>query len=134
MSHQDISQPSGLGCFSSTAVERISTILTGLIAVLIALKTAYWSPDDELMPLQNQIVRMTAFASLTVWTTFAVGLHRRGVAAMLSMVFAAFLELILVPAREEGVVTLGASASGIVLAYLALQFYFNRSGQRRASV
>lgn len=133
MSQEPIAQPSGSGYFSNMAVERISTVLTGLIAVLIALKAAYWSPDESLLPLQNQIVRMTAFASLTVWTTFAVGLQRRGVAAMLSMVFAAVLELLIMPARNEEVFTLGSASSGIVLAFLALQFYFTRSGQRRTS-
>ena len=112
-------------------VERIATGLTGIIAVLVALKAAAWSPGAEVFALQHEIARMAAFASLTIWSTFTIGLGRRGVAAMLVMVFAAILELIVMPVRSEMADTLGAAAAGIVLAYLGLQFYwFSVAGKK----
>lgn len=106
--------------------ERIATGLTGLIAVLVALKAAVWTPGEEFFSLQNEIVRLAAFASLNVWATLTIGLSRRGVAAMLTMVFAAFVELIVMPVHPEATRTLAASAIGITLTYLTLQFYWHR--------
>lgn len=104
--------------------QRVATGLTGLIAVLVALKAAAWSPGAELFPLQNEILRMSAFASLTIWATLTMGISRRGAAAMLVLVFAAFLELIIMPASAETIRTLAAGASGIVLSFLGMQFYW----------
>lgn len=106
--------------------ERIATGLTGLIAVLIAVRAAAWSPGLETFPLQNEMLRMSAFGSLTVWATLTMGVSRRGAAAMLTMVFAAFLELLILPASGETLRTLSAGACGIVLAFLGLQFYWYR--------
>lgn len=113
--------------------ERIATGLTGIIAVLVALKAAAWTPGTELFVLQHEFVRMAAFASLTIWATFTIGLSRRGAAAMLVMVFAAILELIVMPARAGMLNTLGASAAGITLAYLGLHFYWFQVAGKRAA-
>ena len=114
--------------------ERIATALTGLIAVLVALKAAAWAPGEEMFALQHECVRMAAFASLTIWATFTIGIGRRGAAAMLVMVFAAVLELIVMPARAEMMNTLGAAAAGIVLAYLGLHFYWLQVAGKRAGM
>ena len=106
--------------------ERVATGLTGLIAVLIAVRSAAWAPGLESFPLQNEIMRLSAFGSLTVWATLTMGLSRRGAAAMLTMAFATFLDLLILPVSAETVRTLSAGASGIVLAYLGLQFYSYR--------
>lgn len=104
--------------------QQFATALTGIITVLVALKTAAHTPSDtELMLWQAQILRACAFASLTIWATLTMGLSRRGVAAMLVMVFATVLELIVLPARGGTLVTLAPSACGIALAYLGLHFY-----------
>lgn len=107
-------------------VERVATALTGLIAVLVALQAASWSPGGEAFILQNESVRMAAFASLTIWATLTMGLHRRGAAAMLAMVFASFLELVILPFGPETARTLAAGTAGIILSFLALQFYWYR--------
>jgi len=106
--------------------ERVATGLTGLIAVLIAVRTAAWAPGDEAFALQNEIMRMSAFGSLTVWATLTMGISRRGAAAMLVLVFATFLELLILPDTQETLRTLSAGAVGIVLAFLGLQFYWYR--------
>ena len=111
--------------------ERVATGLTGLIAVLIAVRSAAWAPGLETFPLQNEIMRMSAFGSLTVWATLTMGLSRRGAAAMLTLVFATFLDLIILPLSVETVHTLSAGAFGIVLAYLGLQFYCYRVSSGR---
>ncbi|MCI4643242.1 MAG: hypothetical protein MRY64_00485 [Hyphomonadaceae bacterium] len=112
--------------------ERVATGLTGLIAVLIAVRSAAWAPGLESFPLQNEIMRLSAFGSLTVWATLTMGLSRRGAAAMLTMAFATFLDLLILPVSGETLRTLSAGASGIVLAFLGLQFYWYRvsAGQR----
>lgn len=106
--------------------ERVATGLTGLIAVLIAVRSAAWAPGLEAFPLQNEIIRMSAFGSLTVWATLTMGLSRRGSAAMLTLVFATFLDLLILPVSGETIRMLSAGAIGIVLAYLGLQFYWYR--------
>lgn len=108
------------------AAERVATGLTGLIAVLVALKAAVWTPGEEMFGLQNEFIRLAAFASLNVWATLTIGLSRRGVAAMLTMVFAAFVELVIMPVHPEATRTLAAAAMGIAITYLALQFYWYR--------
>lgn len=112
--------------FLHGTAERVATGLTGLIAVLVALKAANWAPGDEAFALQNELMRMSAFGSLTVWATLTMGVSRRGAAAMLVMVFAAFLELVIMPPSGETIRTMAAGACGIVLAFLGLQFYWYR--------
>ena len=106
--------------------ERVATGLTGLIAVLIAVRTAAWAPGAEVFPLQNELMRMSAFGSLTVWATLTIGISRRGAAAMLTLVFASFLEMIILTPSQETIRTLSSAAVGIVLAFLGLQFYWYR--------
>ncbi|MEM9738373.1 MAG: hypothetical protein AAF829_00760 [Pseudomonadota bacterium] len=106
--------------------ERVATGLTGLIAVLIAVRTAAWSPGAEVFALQNELMRMSAFGSLTVWATLTIGISRRGAAAMLTLVFASFLEMIILTPSHETLRTFSSAAVGIVLAFLGLQFYWYR--------
>ena len=57
--------------------------LCGIIAVLIALKTLTYAPGAEAaLPMQDHFFRVLSFAALTVWTAFAIGLRRRGAAAI----------------------------------------------------
>ncbi|MEM1106201.1 MAG: hypothetical protein AAGH87_07400 [Pseudomonadota bacterium] len=106
--------------------ERVATGLTGLIAVLIAVRSAAWAPGEEIFALQNEILRMSAFGSLTVWAALTIGISRRGAAAMLTLVFASFLELVILTPSPETVRTLASGSVGIVLAFLGLQFYWYR--------
>ncbi|MEL6664477.1 MAG: hypothetical protein AAFR33_15910, partial [Pseudomonadota bacterium] len=80
----------------------------------------------EVFPLQNELMRMSAFGSLTVWATLTIGISRRGAAAMLTLVFASFLEMIILTPSQETIRTLSSAAVGIVLAFLGLQFYWYR--------
>ena len=99
--------------------------LCGIIAILVALKAAAYSPSETPFLLhQDHFFRVLSFAALTVWTTFAVGIRRRGPAAVITLGFAIFVEMILVPLRDEQMSTLVAANFGIVLAYCGMQLYW----------
>lgn len=99
--------------------------LSGIIAILVALKAAAYEPSLEpYLPYQDHFFRVLSFAALTVWTTFAIGIRRRGPAAIITLGFAIFVELILVPMRSDQASTLASTNFGIVLAYCAMQLYW----------
>jgi len=99
--------------------------LCGIIAVLVALKTITYEPGFEAaFAYQDHFFRVLSFAALTVWTTFAIGIRRRGPAAMITLGFAIFVELILSPMRNEPSTTLVSTNFGIVLAYCGMQLYW----------
>lgn len=99
--------------------------LCGIIAVLVAVKAAAYQPSDTpVLPYEDHFFRVLSFAALTVWTTFAVGLRRRGPAAVITLGFAVFVEMILVPMRDEQMSTLASANFGIVLAYCGMQLYW----------
>ncbi len=99
--------------------------LSGMIAVLVALKTMTYEPGiDAAFAFQDHFFRVLSFAALTVWTTFAIGIRRRGPAAMITLGFAIFVELILSPLRNEASTTLVSTNFGIVLAYCGMQLYW----------
>lgn len=111
---------------------RAASILTGLVAILVALKAAAYVPASEgSMAYQDQIVRFIAFASLTVWISLSIGLKKRATAAMIVLAFASFLELYVVPGRGEQLGTLAFSNMGIVFAYCGLQLYWFSLVQKR---
>jgi hypothetical protein len=124
--HRGLGEEIERGYWLHGTAERVATGLTGLIAVLVAVRAAAWAPGAETFALQNELMRLAAFGSLTVWATLTMGVSRRGAAAMLTMVFAAFLELLILPASGETLRTMSAGACGIVLAFLGLQFYWYR--------
>ncbi|NQY96409.1 MAG: hypothetical protein HRT82_04550 [Henriciella sp.] len=99
--------------------------LSGIIAVLVALKTITYEPGlGATFAFQDHFFRVLSFAALTVWTTFAIGIRRRGPAAMITLGFAIFVELILAPMRNEVSTTLVSTNFGIVLAYCGMQLYW----------
>lgn len=99
--------------------------LCGIIAILVALKTMTYEPGNAAaFPFQDHFFRVLSFAALTVWTTFAIGLRRRGPAAMITLGFAIFVELIFAPLKHDGSMTLVSTNFGIVLAYCGLQLYW----------
>lgn len=99
--------------------------LTGILAVLVAIKAAaYTGAEHPVMANQDHYVRLLAFAALTVWTTLTLGLNRRGEAAMVSLAFACFLEMVIVPARGEAMGTLVSANLGIVIAYCAMHLFW----------
>lgn len=113
---------------------QIMTGIAGVLAVIVALKAAsYESLGTPMFEGQDHIFRLLAFAALTVWVTFAIGLRRRGTAAMITLAFACFVELVLAPSRgvEEG--TLLSANLGIVLAYCATHLYWLGIVRRRVS-
>ncbi len=98
--------------------------LCGIIAVLVAIKAASYSPTEpQIFAHQEHFVRVLAFAALTVWTALSIGTQRRGAAAMITLVFAIFVEMFLVPARDAGLPSIVAANLGIVVAYCGLQLY-----------
>ncbi|MEM7328008.1 MAG: hypothetical protein AAF437_04655 [Pseudomonadota bacterium] len=103
---------------------KIAKGLCGIIAVLVALKAAAYTPSEtELFAHQEHFVRILAFAALTVWTALTIGLQRRGAAAMITLAFAIFVEMLLVPARDAGMPSIVSANLGIVFAYCGLQLY-----------
>jgi FtsH-binding integral membrane protein len=99
--------------------------LCGIIAILVALKTMTYEPGvTAAIPYQDHLFRVLSFAALTVWTTFAIGLRRRGPAAIITLGFAIFIELIFAPLNQTASMTLVSTNFGIVLAYCGLQLYW----------
>lgn len=99
--------------------------LCGIIAILVALKAAAYEPSTTpFLPHQDHFFRVLSFAALTVWVTFAVGVRRRGPAAIITLGFAVFVELILGPMRPDHSSTLASANFGIVLAYCTMQLYW----------
>ena len=99
--------------------------LCGIIAILVALKAAAYQPSAvQIMPYEDHFFRVLSFAALTVWTTFTIGIRRRGPAAIITLGFAIFVEMILVPMRDDQSSTLASTNFGIVLAYCAMQLYW----------
>ncbi|MEO1662319.1 MAG: hypothetical protein AAFR51_15130 [Pseudomonadota bacterium] len=102
----------------------IATWLCGLIAVLVAIKVIAVQPNDSTLFSENgHFVRVLAFGALTVWTTLAIGIQRRGAAAIITLGFALFVEVFLVSVRPVGVPAIVSANLGIVLAYCGLQLY-----------
>lgn len=107
--------------------------VSGLLAVVLAILAAGYQPDLASTPvLQLHVARLTAFASLTIWLAFAFGIERSGIAAMASLAFASFLDLVLVPSRGPLFGTLASANLGIVVAYCGLQLCAWRAGARPA--
>lgn len=108
--------------------------LTGIVAILVALKAAAYEPvSDTVFAHQNHIFRILAFAALTVWTTLTLGVRRRGMAAMVVLAFASFVEIILMPARGDYMFTVASANLGIVFAYCGMQLYWMNLVRKRLS-
>lgn len=119
-----VSQTEASGWLSTSTV-RIAKGLAGMIASLIAVKTIVYQPDTVFVfDHQDHILRILAFAALTVWTTFTFGIKRRGLAAITVLAFATFVETVLVPAQGAQVRTIASANLGIVLAYCGMQLYW----------
>ena len=113
---------------------RVLTGLSGILAVIVALKAAAYEPSgDVLFANQDHIFRIIAFIALTVWTTFAIGVRRRGAAAMITLGFAIFVDMILVPLKHEGMSTITSANLGIVIAYCSMHLYWLGLVQKRMS-
>ena len=99
--------------------------LCGVIAVFVAIKAMTFEPGALPGSLAlDHFVRIISFAALTIWVTFAIGVRRRGAAAIIVLGFAAFLELVIVPIKATGLSTIASANLGIVLAYCAAQLYW----------
>ncbi len=107
----------------------LASALAGLMAILIAIQTLAYEPGQDLTQ-QDHAVRLLAFSALTIWLALAFGVKRRGMAAMLVLAFASFLELVVLPARGDAFGTLASANLGIVSAYCALQAYAWRTSGR----
>jgi hypothetical protein len=73
--------------------------LTGCIAIFLAVKTISSAPVGAL-DLQDHVLRMVAFAGLTVWAALTIGLKRRGAAAIIALGFASVVEWLVLPTRR----------------------------------
>ena len=96
-------------------------VAIGGVAMLLFLGVL---PYEAALGAENgHLVRVLAFGALTVWTAFAIGIQRRGVAALMTLGFALFIEVILVNIRPFGMPAILSANLGIVLAYCGLQLY-----------
>ena len=111
---------------------KIATGLCGLIAVFIAFKAANYQPVSASgLVFQDHLARILSFAGLTVWLAMAIGIRRRGAAAVITLLFAVYVELFIVSVQHDGLPALAAANLGIVLAYCGLQLYwFNLTKNR----
>ncbi len=113
-------------------VATLASGLTGLLAITVAIKAAAYAPSETpIFAHQDHYLRILAFAALTVWTTFTLGIRRRGPAAIITLAFACAVELIIVPARGETMGTLVSANLGIVFAYCTLHLYWLGLVQKR---
>ena len=107
--------------------------ITGLLAIFVAIQAmVYTSASGEGIAYQDHLFRLVAFCSLTIWLAFTIGMRRRGMAAIVTLAFASFVDLLIVPARAEPMGTLVAANLGIVIAYCGLQLYWGQLKQRAA--
>ena len=114
-------------------LKMVATGLTGLIAVFVALKATAYNSGGAI-GVEDHVFRMVAFASLTIWVALTIGLRRSGTAAVITLGFATFVELILEPARGQDYGTLASTNLGIVLAYCGLQLYwYSLADDRKAA-
>lgn len=103
----------------------VASGLCGIIAIFVAIKAVSFEPHSFAGSEGfDHLFRITSFAALTVWVTFAIGIRRRGVAAITVLAFAAFLEFIIVPMKTSGLSTIASANLGIVLAYCGAQLYW----------
>ncbi len=107
------------------AAQRITTALTGLIAIFVAVKAAAWAPETAHLQFHEAVSRTAAYCALTVWLVLSFGFRRRGAATALALVFAAIVELVVMPARVDELATLSTAAGGIALGFLGLQVYLS---------
>lgn len=114
-------------------IKQIGTGLTGVIAVFMALKLAAHD-TGSVLATSDHVLRMVAYCSLTVWIALSIGLNRRGVAAIMVLIFASICELLLLPARGDSVGTLASANLGIVFAYCGLQLYVWRVSSEETEV
>ncbi len=113
---------------------KVATWLCGLIAVLVAIKAAAVQPHEaSLSANTGHLIRILAFGALTVWTALAIGIQRRGAAAMITLSFALFVEVFLVNIRPAGMPAILSANLGIVLAYCGLQLYSFAIARRQPS-
>lgn len=101
------------------------TALSGLMAVLVALKAASFAPPPGLYaPWQEHVFRVLAFAALSVWSSLAFGFHRKDFAVILTLAFATAVCFAVAPLDRAPMPSLLAANLGIVLAYLGMHFYW----------
>lgn len=129
MSDSTLSEPIGESPPARVNLGLIASGLAGLMAILIAIQTMAYAPGAVLTH-QDHAVRLLAFAALTIWLVLALGIKRRGTAAIAVLAFASFLELVVLPARGDTFGTLASANLGIVFAYCALQVYAWRLSAR----
>ncbi|MEL7040096.1 MAG: hypothetical protein AAGL90_01155 [Pseudomonadota bacterium] len=104
---------------------KVVTGLCSLIAVLLAVNTASSVPEaGGVSGFDAHVSRLVSFAALTVWVTFAIGIRRRGAAAMIALGFSIVVELLIGPAHQGDASTVVSANLGIVLAYCGTQLYW----------
>jgi cytochrome c biogenesis protein CcdA len=104
---------------------RIAAVLAGVIAVFMAIKAMAYT-QGPVVELSDHVFRLVAFGSLTVWATFAMGINRRGSAAVMVLAFASFIELFVIPMRGQPMGTFASANLGIVFAFCGMQLYWFR--------
>lgn len=125
MSTEQASDIAPRGYWPKGIAATIISGLAGILAIFVAIKAAAHAPSEApLFAYQDHLLRILAFAALTIWATFTIGLRRRGHAAIGALAFACVVELVIAPARGEAMGTLVSANLGIVFAYCAMHLYW----------
>ncbi len=103
-------------------IRLLAVFCAGLMVVAIALDAMSHS-TGLFVSREDHALRLLAFSALTVWLTLGMGIAHRGVAAVSSLTFASFIDLILLPSRGEAHGALISANLGIVCAYCGLTLY-----------
>jgi len=104
---------------------KIATALTGVITMFVAYQATIFVPAaGEDAVLQNHLARALTFGALTIWLTLTLGIRHRGMAAVMTLIVASFLDISLMNFKGTQVGTITASNMGIALAYCGMQLYW----------
>lgn len=105
-------------------LRRIGQAAAALVVFLAALLVFGRTAPVGSLGLEDHLFRLVSFATLTVWISLIIGIHRRGTAAICALAVASLLELLILPATGGTYGALVSANLGIVIAYCGMQAYW----------
>ena len=101
--------------------------ITGIIAVIAALKSLAYVPDiAHHSEVEVHFARLLIFAAITVWAGMCLGAKYASHAAIAVLAFATIAEMVILPAQGHDIATLVSANLGVTLAYCGLQLFWMR--------
>lgn len=104
---------------------KIATALTGMITMFVAYQATIFVPaagEDAIY--QNHLARALTFGALTIWLTLTLGVRHRGMAAVITLLVASFIDISLMNFKGTQVGTIVSANMGIALAWCGMQLYW----------